>query len=145
VISRRKILQRGIAATTLPLVAGWVPSQTASARALEHNALYKVLIDSRFSAARAFGREARWGGEVVHEFQGDITSVWYEDLHPRWKKSPAAIAGLTAHGALFCLERLSWDVGMRVVHRTEHLPEGPGAAPETLYSWLIAPVARRTA
>ncbi|MEP7242645.1 MAG: hypothetical protein ABI885_03060 [Gammaproteobacteria bacterium] len=144
-ISRRTILQRGIAATSLPLVAGWLPLQTASARALEHTSIYKVLVDARFSAARAFGREAQWRGEAVHEFHGDVTSVWYEDLHPRWKKSPAAIAGLTAHGALFCLERLSWDVGMRVVHRAELPHEGRGPTHEPLYSWLIAPVPRRIA
>ena len=144
-ISRRKILQRGVAAASLPLLAGWLPIQTASARALEHTDLYKVLVDTRFSAARAFGREAQWRGEAVHEFEGDITSVWYEDLHPRWKKSPAAIAGLTAHGALFCLERLSWDVGMRVVYRAEQLHEGRAPGHEPMYSWLIAPVARRTA
>ena len=142
-ISRREILQRGIAATSLPLVTGiaWLPLQTASARALEHTALYKVLVDARFPAARSFGRQAQRRGEIVHEFNGDITSVWYEDLYLRWKKGPAAIAGLTAHGALFCLERLSWDVGMRVVFRAEQRHEGH----EPLHSWLIAPVAGRRA
>jgi hypothetical protein len=74
----------------------------------------------------------------VHGFDGDITNIWYHDLQPRWQKAPAAIAGLTAHGALFCLERLAWDVGMRVVARAEQNFEGH----ETLYSWVIAPRAR---
>jgi hypothetical protein len=35
-------------------------------------------------------------------------------------KQPVAIAGMTLHGPLFCLERLSWDHRMRVVYRAEH-------------------------
>ena len=46
--------------------------------------------------------------------------VWYDDLCLRWRREPAAIAGLTAHGALFCLERLAWDQRLRVVYRGEH-------------------------
>jgi hypothetical protein len=62
----------------------------------------------------------------VHSIRGDITDLWFHDLDARWKQSPAAIAGLTAQGALFCLERLAWDHGMRVVFRGDHryLPDG---------------------
>jgi hypothetical protein len=56
-------------------------------------------------------------------------------LRAAWTKQPVAIAGLTAHGPLFCLERLAWDHGMRVVFRAEH-PAGIDAEP--LYSWIIA-------
>ena len=139
-ISRRKILQGGIAATSLPLVAGvaWVPLHSVPASQFDRTALYKVLFDQRFAAARAFGREAQWRGESVHGFDGDITDIWYHDLHPRWQRGPAAIAGLTAHGALFCLERLAWDAGMRVVQRAEQKYTGH----EPLYSWVIAPRVR---
>src|SRR5690349_11244800 len=134
-MNRRQVLQSGLAATSLPLVAGisLAPLATAQARALEHPALYKVLFDQRFAASRAFGREALWRGQSVQGFNGDITQVWYHDLHPRWQKGAAAIAGLTAHGALFCLERLAWDVGMRVTHRVEQRYDGH----EPLYAWII--------
>jgi hypothetical protein len=147
-VSRREILQGGIAVTSLPLVAGmaWAPllssttgaSAQASTRPLEHLSLYKVLFDQRFAAARSFGRQAQWRGESVHGFDGDITNIWYHDLHPRWQQGPAAIAGLTAHGALFCLERLAWDVSMRVTYRAEQTYDGH----EPLYAWVIAPRAR---
>ena len=139
-INRRQVLQSGLAATSLPLVAGvsLVPLQSAHARALEHPTLYRVLFDQRFAASREFGREAQWRGLNAHAFNGDITHVWYHDLHPRWQQGPAAIAGFTAHGALFCLERLAWDVGMRVTHRAEQRYEGH----EPLYSWVIAPRVR---
>lgn len=136
-ISRRQILQSGLVATSLPLVAGLslAPLRAAQARAHEQPRLYKVLFDQRFAASREFGRQAQRQGQSVQGFNGDITNAWFHDLHPRWQKSPAAIAGLTAHGALFCLERLAWDVGMRVTHRVEERYEGH----EPLYSWVIAP------
>ena len=136
-INRRQVLQSGLAATSIPLVAGLSPTplQAAHARILEHPSLYCVLFDQRFAASREFGRDAQWRGQHVQGFNGDITDVWYHDLHPRWQHGPAAIAGLTAHGALFCLERLAWDVGMRVTHRVELRFEGH----EPLYSWVIAP------
>jgi hypothetical protein len=66
---------------------------------------------------------------------GDITDFWFTDLSRRWKQSPVAIAGLTAYGPLFCLERFGWDHGLRVVFRgthrlldggrVEHALEGP--------------------
>jgi hypothetical protein len=136
-INRRQVLQSGLVATSLPLVSGvsLIAAQSAHARALEHPALYRVLFDQRFAVSREFGREAQWRGQNVQGFNGDITNIWFHDLHPRWQRGPAAIAGFTAHGALFCLERLAWDVGMRVSHRVEQRYEGH----EPLYSWVIAP------
>lgn len=137
-VSRRTILQGAVAATSLPILAGvaWGarPAATAPATALDHPSLYKVLFDQRFAAARAFGRDAQWRGMSAQGFTGDITDIWYHDLHPRWLRGRAAIAGLTGHGVLFCLEHLARDARMRVVHRTEH--QYPGH--ETLYSWVIA-------
>ena len=82
--------------------------------------LYKVLYDLRFPESVAFARRAATLGVDVHAIEGDMTRFWYDDLHHRWQRGPAAIAGLTAHGPLFCLERLAWDQGMRVVFRAEH-------------------------
>ena len=60
----------------------------------------------------------------VHAMAGDVTPFWYDDLYHRWRQEPVAIAGLTAHGALFCLERLAWEQRMRVVYRGEHAAAG---------------------
>ena len=68
----------------------------------------------------AFARRAAARGAATHAIEGDMTQLWYDDLYHRWRRGPAAIAGLTAHGPLFCLERLAWDHGMRVVFRAEH-------------------------
>jgi hypothetical protein len=55
-----------------------------------------------------------------------MTSFWYGDLYHRWKEGPAAIAGQTAHGPLFCFEQLALQQKMRVVFRAEHAPAAGG-------------------
>ena len=166
-MNRREILQGGIAATTLSIVggAGWTPSSVSGDARPQPLRIYKVIFDQRVAEAREFGREMLQLGLAVQPIDGDMTNLWYDDLYPRWRQSPVAIAGLTAHGPLFCLERLAWDFGMRVVLRTDHrraakgsfgraltgqvsllqAAAGAGLAddePDALVSWVIAPVTR---
>jgi hypothetical protein len=82
--------------------------------------LYKAVFDEKFPESVAFAGEMRRLGVSTDGIAGDMTGLWYSDFHPQWTKKPAAIAGLTAYGPLFCLERLAWDHGMRVVFRGEH-------------------------
>jgi hypothetical protein len=117
--SRREFLQIGIAASAWPLA---VRADLARGALAAPVPLYKVVYDTRFADSAAFGRSALAAGHSVHAIDGDMTRLWYDDLYHRWREAPVAIAGLTAHGALFCLERLAWDHGMRVVFRAEHAP-----------------------
>ena len=118
--NRREFLQIGIAATTLPLAAQAARAANLADASTDHVPLYKVLYDLRFPQSVAFAQRVTSRGVDVHAIEGDMTRFWYDDLHYRWQRAPAAIAGLTAHGPLFCLERLAWDHGMRVVFRAEH-------------------------
>jgi hypothetical protein len=120
--NRREFLQAGLTALALPLASRTALSPGISAWAAEpaSTPLYKVIFDERFASCRTFASEAKRLGSPVHGIKGDITDVWFHDLSIRWKAGPAAIAGLTAHGAIFCLERLAWDQRMRVVFRGEH-------------------------
>jgi hypothetical protein len=126
--SRREFLQVGIAALTLPISAraALAPEAAAPVSDLASTPIYKVIFDQRFSASVDFAEQAKALGAHAHAIKGDITDLWFHDLYHRWKQGPAAIAGLTAHGPLFCLERLAWDQRMRVVFRAEHksLPNG---------------------
>ena len=122
--SRREFLQIGIAASTLPFAssaarAAGIADLVAASRA-ESLSLYKVIYDTRFPESVAFGRRAAALGAAVHAIDGDMTRLWFDDIYHRWKEAPVAIAGLTAHGPLFCFERLAWDQGLRVVFRAEH-------------------------
>jgi hypothetical protein len=138
--SRREFLQAGLASLALPISAHATFSSGIFPLPDEPSPtpLYKVVYDERFAASRAFASEAKSLHATVHGIQGDITDLWFNDLYARWRQGPAAIAGLTAHGALFCLERLAWDQQMRVVFRAEHRYRGDGhiehrlAVPESM-------------
>ena len=125
--SRREFLQMGVAALSLPIAAGDSWSSSISLSNGESSIpLYKMVFDERFAASRAFAKESERSVVPIHGIKGDITDLWYHDLYARWKQGPVAIAGMTAHGAIFCLERLAWDQRMRVVFRADHrfLPDG---------------------
>ena len=140
--SRRELLKAGLAASALLPAAARADFIVADELG-QGAPIYKVLYDTRFAASVAFARRAAARGLAVHAMAGDMTRFWYDDLYHRWRQGPAAIAGLTANGALFCLERLAWDQRMRVVYRNEQ-PPAAGVAPpsEPLFSGIIAPVSR---
>lgn len=132
--SRREFLQMGVAALALPISAHAAFSPASSILDGEPAAtpLYKIVFDERFSSSRAFAEEAERLGVSVHGIKGDMTDLWYHDLYARWKEGPAAIAGLTAHGPIFCLERLAWDQRMRVVFRADHRYRADGSIEHAL-------------
>ena len=92
---------------------------------------FRAIYDERFAAGRRFASDAVERGWVTRAIRGDVTQVWFHELAVRWKRGPAAIAGLTTPQSLFVLERLAWDVGMRVTVRETH-----DATP--LIRWLIS-------
>jgi hypothetical protein len=118
---RREFLQAAAVLSTAPLAA------RAAFAGLGHAArLDAVVVDSRHAAARVFGDFAALAGAPRREVQGDITDLWQRELVHRWREAPAALAGLTERPALFLLERLGWDHGLRVVFEAEHLPDATG-------------------
>lgn len=127
-VTRRDVVLGGIATTSLPLLAVAAMKPAAAQREPRY---YKVIYDERFPESVAFANRAGARGLAVHAIQGDMTAVWYHDLQPAWKRKPVAIAGMTAHGPLFCLERLAWDFGMRVTMRKPHA--------DGLIAWVIEP------
>jgi len=116
-MKRREFLQAGIAA--IPLIRSVLPGGVLISEA-PAVPLYKVIFDERFPVCVAFAAEARRLGSSVHGIRGDITSVWYNDLYYRWRDSPAAVAGLTTHRSLFCLDMFARDAGLRLVHYADH-------------------------
>jgi len=132
--SRREFLQMGVAALALPISAHATLSPASSILdgGPAATPLYKVVFDERFSSSRAFADEADRLGQSIHAIKGDMTDLWYHDLHARWKQEPVAIAGLTAHGPIFCLERLAWDHRMRVVFRADHRYRADGLVEHAL-------------
>jgi hypothetical protein len=124
--SRREFLQMGVAALAIPISARAGVKAAAAAGESAPAQLYKVIYDERHASSRAFASEVKRLGAPVLGIKGDITDFWFNELDARWKKEPVALAGLTEHGPLFCLERLSWDHGMRVVYRADHTYRADG-------------------
>lgn len=110
---------------------------TAPAALSPHpSAPYRALFDERFEAGRRFAADALGRGWITRAIRGDVTHVWFHELSLRWKRGPAPIAGLTTATSLFVLERLSWDVGMRVTVRETDVTND-------LVHWLISLPASR--
>jgi hypothetical protein len=139
--TRRDFLQLAMTAPLLPASLGLPSSDSRSDRlsaGAPRQSLYTVLCDERFAESVALAEEMSRHGTPVTRFRGDITDFWYRDLSQRWKAGPVAIAGVTTHGPLFCLERWGWDHGLRLASRQEL----PVAGNETLITWVIAPCRR---
>ena len=140
--TRRDFLQLALTAPLLPasLRLASADSRVEAASALtDPGTLYAVLCDERFAESVAFAEQKASLGASVRRFRGDITDFWYQDLSQRWKTDPVAIAGVTTHGPLFCLERWAWDHGLRIAERQDLPTAGEH---ETLIRWVIAPYRR---
>lgn len=120
--NRREFLQTAAALSAAPLA-----SRAAFADPRTPLALNAVIYDSRHGAARDFGARAARHGAPVRAIEGDITDLWQRELLSAWKTSPIVVAGLTERPALFLLEQLAWEHGLRVVFEAEHDP-APRAA-----------------
>jgi hypothetical protein len=125
--SRREFLQATAVLSAVPLTV------SASIVADTPLVLSSVVIDERYAAARVFGTRAQRSGIALSPIKGDITDLWLDELRPLWSGRQAAIAGLTARPALFCLEQLAWDHRMRVVYHAEHKPRPDGTMAHTVH------------
>ncbi|ODU50799.1 MAG: hypothetical protein ABS92_01830 [Thiobacillus sp. SCN 63-374] len=137
-MTRRDFLHGAVATTGLalggPVLASWAgaagPLPDASMPRLD-----AALYQPELPASAAFGAAARRRGVAAHAFDGDISRLWIEGVLDAWWARPTVIAGLTTYPALFLLERIGWDHGMRVISRGEPVSSGG----EQLHPWVIAP------
>ena len=117
--NRREFLQIGVSASAWPLVA-----RTIQATGLEPGPgqvpVSLAVYDTRFPQSVAFGQRCAALGLRTCAIDADMTRLWYDEIYYRWKEGPQAIAGLTAHGPMFCFAELARDVRMRLVFRAEH-------------------------
>jgi hypothetical protein len=97
---------------------------------------HKVIFDADFHQSRLFAADARSLGANVHAIRGDVTDLWHDDLYHRWRRAPAAIAGMTRFDSLFILEMMAADVGMRVIFRVHHHPRDDGSTAHEVFGTL---------
>jgi len=116
--NRREFLRGATVLSATPLL-----NRVTIAIAGETVPLESVIYDSRHPAANEFATHAGMLGAPLLAIDGDITSVWQKKLVKHWQAAPAALLGLTERPALFLLERLAWEYGLRVVFEAEHVPD----------------------
>jgi hypothetical protein len=127
--SRRRFLHSSAAVAAAGTLAdlGSMLASPSAVRAANPSGILTVdavVVDQRFEQSVEFGRALAQTGAQIYTMRGDVTDVWYSRLHPQWKVRGGVVAGLTGGGVLFCLERLGWDHGLRVVQRGLHQPFG---------------------
>lgn len=127
-VNRRNVLKIGTAAVAGALVKIPVSGGNLSAEPI---AFQRAIFDQRFAECRGFAAELHRAGVFISAIRGDVAKLWYGDLRVRLSENRLPIAGLTDRAALFCLEELARDVGMRVVFRADHIVDQDGRAQHT--------------
>lgn len=117
--NRRQFLQTAAALTAAPLASR---SAFATQRQPHHSSPEVLIVDARYPQARAFGLSASARIAALRDINGDITQLWQSELQKAWSRHQLPVAGLTERPALFLLEHLGWQHGMRVVFEAEHTP-----------------------
>ncbi len=124
-ISRRNILRFAAAgaAGTLTSMSAW---SVASKRIGSNRGLCRAIFDERYDECLVFARELEHRGAATSGIRNGLAALWYQDLRPRLRQTTLPLAGLTDRAALFCLEELARDVGMKVLYRIDRTVEPGG-------------------
>jgi hypothetical protein len=129
-VNRRSVLRIGAATVAGVLVKVPVSGGNLSQRRA-HIAFHRAVFDERFTECRGFADELQNAGVVTSPIRGDVAELWYGDLRAYLRENCLPVAGLTDRAALFCLEELARDVGMRVIFRADHMIDQNGHAQHT--------------
>ena len=124
-VNRRGVLKIG-AATVAGVLAKIPDSGPSPSPTRAHLAFHRAVFDERFAECRGFAAELHSAGVCTSAIRGDVADLWYADLRVHLRENRSPVAGLTDRPALFCLEELARDVGMRVIFRADHVTEQNG-------------------
>ena len=123
--TRRDALKLAAAGLTTAVAA--VSARLAPANEIgAAGVLCRAVFDERYGECRVFSREIERRGVAISSLRNDVAALWYQDLRTQLRVSRLPFAGLTDRAALFCLEELSRDVGMRVRIRVDRIVERDG-------------------
>jgi len=123
-LNRRTFIGTGLAGAA----SLWIGQSAAAARAL--SLPLHVAIDTRLDGNAATMAQEHFAGAVLHTFDGDVTSLWFNTLDRLWSNRAIATAGFTRHSEFFLLRTLARDHGYRIASSTS-------AADHV--SWLLMP------
>jgi hypothetical protein len=94
----------------------------------------RIFFDPRRAHALAFGETARQLGVRTHALSGEVDDPCYDDLQRRWRIARTPVAGITDFRALFLLQMLASDAGLRPVLRIHHCRHGASTVHEVFGS-----------
>ena len=131
-MKRRDFNKLVVAASLLPLPGYARSAILASSNEISANPVH--FIYEKSYAELGSGKPPAFDDfEKVHVIDGDVTKVWYNELHYHWQKKSILTAGLTRDSGFFILKTLARDYGYTVSHQVQ-------AENTQFISWLLAPV-----
>ena len=139
--NRRQFMQSGLAFSALPLTELSAMKMAVASPDGAFLTLESFVADKRYMKSIATASKLGGEGVSVVEITGDMTELWIGKYSKQWKQAPMTLAGVTGSDALFVLETLAPDCGMRVVHKQaldESASESHEGHPQ-VFSWIIAP------
>ena len=116
-VNRRAVLGAGVA-----LGAAAMAPALAAAETRPDAGTRVVLVDHALPQAGRFAAEARRLGMTVAVTDGDLTSLWMDELETRWRREPSVLGGVTRPGAVAFLQLMAHRNRMRLSLRIDHEP-----------------------
>ncbi len=143
--NRRQFIQSGLVFSTLPITEFASIKMAVASPEDPGLTLENFVADRRYAESMAVASKLGSQGVPVVEISGDLTDLWLNNYSRKWKHTPMTLAGVTGQDALFVLETLAPDFGMRVVHKQAlDAPSSPAVLSRLdskvqVFSWIIAP------
>ena len=139
--NRRQFIKCGLSFTALPLTGLSLLNMAVATPEGHSFKLESFVSDLRFGESIATATSLKAQGVPIAEISGDLTDLWIKQYSRQWKQKPMSLAGVTGKDALFVLETLAPDYGMRLIYRTEIPQEEISSVQEglELISWIIVP------
>jgi hypothetical protein len=139
--NRRQFIKCGLSFTALPLTGLSSLNIAVASPDGQPFTLESFVSDLRFEESVATASSLKAQGVPIAEIRGDLTDLWIQQYSRQWKRKPMSLAGITGKDALFVLETLAPDYGMRVIYRTEIQQQKSSSAQVALalISWIIVP------
>ena len=119
-VDRRSFITSTVALATAVAVGNETEGRSRASTPAELAPTVPViaLVDRSLGGSAAFAAAAQGRGLLTLEFRVDAARVWMNELEPRLRLGPIAIAGFASAATWFCLDLLSRYFGARTVQRT---------------------------
>ena len=136
-LTRRSVLGAGLAFASVACSAEFGASGTSTPVRRETSAIDALLIDDSLELPRPLMRFIDASRRTVPVIAVQLDAAAHTAL-TRILQTTRALVGVSSGATLFCLERIAWDQGFRLLARSHWSASDPGAAqgPQALAAFL---------